>query len=191
MSRLKEKRLELGISRAEASRKTGIPLRTLENYESEERKCPTWVENLIIEKWERVKAEEEAKMSRYEKSIFAVGTIEGQFKVKEGMDIFQEVIGQDNWDEVTYGYSLDEQEAKEKAEAIGTTEVYRSDIGRIINVNVAIVSELYFSTAEQYAEALTEIIENGVKADIFFSDIETFSHVVRNKNADELGFMLE
>lgn len=47
MNKIKEKRLEKGISRAELSRNTGIPLRTLESWEAEIRK-PTKYQNLVL-----------------------------------------------------------------------------------------------------------------------------------------------
>lgn len=48
--RIKEYREKVGISRAEMARMFGIPIRTLENWESGVRKPPAWAEKLIIEK---------------------------------------------------------------------------------------------------------------------------------------------
>lgn len=44
---IKEMRELLGISRAEFSRRYGIPLRTLENWESGKRTPPPYVINLL------------------------------------------------------------------------------------------------------------------------------------------------
>lgn len=52
--RIKEKRIEAGLSRAEMSRQFEIPLRTLENWESGKNKTPIWAEKLIIEKLEKM-----------------------------------------------------------------------------------------------------------------------------------------
>ena len=43
----KEIRALLGISRAEFSRRYGIPIRTLENYDSGSRQPPEWVMALL------------------------------------------------------------------------------------------------------------------------------------------------
>lgn len=52
-----EIRAILGISRAEYSRKYGIPIRTLENWDAGTRKPPTWV-LLLLERVAREDAEE-------------------------------------------------------------------------------------------------------------------------------------
>ncbi len=54
---IKEKREQLGMSRAEISRQLGIPIRTLENWDSGERKPPEWAERLILEKLDSISAE--------------------------------------------------------------------------------------------------------------------------------------
>lgn len=54
MSNIKAARLKAGLSRAEMSRQFKIPIRTLENWETEKedirRRPPEWAELLIIEK---------------------------------------------------------------------------------------------------------------------------------------------
>ena len=49
-SKIKTKRLEMGLSRAELARQFNMPIRTLEDYESGKRKPAEWVEALILEK---------------------------------------------------------------------------------------------------------------------------------------------
>jgi len=49
---IKEAREAKGISRAELSRRLGIPIRTLENWDAGVRTPPEWVKKLIIEKIE-------------------------------------------------------------------------------------------------------------------------------------------
>lgn len=49
-SKIKTKRLEMGLSRAELARRFNMPIRTLEDYESGKRKPAEWVEALILEK---------------------------------------------------------------------------------------------------------------------------------------------
>lgn len=58
---IKEKREELGISRAELSRLLDIPIRTLENWESGVNSPPKWAEKLLLEKLETLKSKEEPK----------------------------------------------------------------------------------------------------------------------------------
>ena len=55
MNKIKEKREELGWSRAKFSRKFEIPLRTVEGWELGERTCPSYTEKLILEKLEIIK----------------------------------------------------------------------------------------------------------------------------------------
>lgn len=52
---IKEKRQEIGMSRAGLSRVLEIPIRTLEDWESGKRTPPAWAEKLIIEKLESMK----------------------------------------------------------------------------------------------------------------------------------------
>lgn len=54
---IKEAREELGISRAEMSRRLGIPIRTLESWDAGVRTPPKWAERLILEKLEKMKEE--------------------------------------------------------------------------------------------------------------------------------------
>jgi len=49
---IKEAREAKDISRAELSRRLGIPIRTLENWDAGVRTPPEWVKKLIIEKIE-------------------------------------------------------------------------------------------------------------------------------------------
>lgn len=48
MSKIKDARLEVGLTRAELSKKYNIPIRTLEDWDSGRRKPSEWLENLII-----------------------------------------------------------------------------------------------------------------------------------------------
>ena len=57
---IKEKREEIGLSRAEMARRTEIPIRTLENWESGVNHPPAWAEKLIMKELERI--EKELKM---------------------------------------------------------------------------------------------------------------------------------
>jgi DNA-binding transcriptional regulator YiaG len=54
---IKEARISAGLSRAEMSRRFEIPLRTLENWESDVNQPPAWVEKLIVEKLNSIAAE--------------------------------------------------------------------------------------------------------------------------------------
>lgn len=59
MSKIKEARMSIGMSRAEMHRVFEIPIRTLEDWDSGKRIPPVWVEKLILEKLERMKKEQE------------------------------------------------------------------------------------------------------------------------------------
>lgn len=50
MSKIKETRTKLGMTQREVSNLLGIPRRTIEDWEAERRKCPDYVERLVIEK---------------------------------------------------------------------------------------------------------------------------------------------
>lgn len=47
---IKEARTKAGMTQKEVSDLLGIPLRTIENWETGQRKCPDYVERLIVEK---------------------------------------------------------------------------------------------------------------------------------------------
>ena len=61
MNKIKEARMDLGMSRAEMHRQFEIPLRTLEDWDSGKRNPPVWAEKLILEKLERMKEAQETK----------------------------------------------------------------------------------------------------------------------------------
>lgn len=61
---LKEARICAGLTQAEMSERFEIPKRTIENWEAGKRKCPVYVEKLIVEKLEEIimmKSEDVAK----------------------------------------------------------------------------------------------------------------------------------
>ncbi|MDU7086064.1 MAG: helix-turn-helix transcriptional regulator [Clostridium sp.] len=61
---LKEARMRAGLTQAEMSERFEIPKRTIENWETDKRKCPVYVEKLIVEKLEEIimlKSEDVAK----------------------------------------------------------------------------------------------------------------------------------
>lgn len=61
---LKEARTCAGMTQAEMSERFEIPKRTIENWETGKRKCPVYVEKLIVEKLEEIimtKSEDVAK----------------------------------------------------------------------------------------------------------------------------------
>lgn len=55
MNNLKEARQAAGLSQAKMSKLFEIPKRTIESWESGERKPPVYVEKLIIEKLQQMK----------------------------------------------------------------------------------------------------------------------------------------
>lgn len=58
-NRIKEARKSAGITQEEMSKLFGIPKRTIGNWETGERKPAKYVEDLIVEKIENMKSEEE------------------------------------------------------------------------------------------------------------------------------------
>lgn len=50
MNKIKETRTELGMTQKAVSDLLGIPRRTIEDWEAEKRKCPDYVERLVVEK---------------------------------------------------------------------------------------------------------------------------------------------
>ena len=45
---IKEERLKLGLTQQQLSDLTGIPFRTIQNWEGGQRKCPEYVERLLL-----------------------------------------------------------------------------------------------------------------------------------------------
>lgn len=59
MNKIKDARLRAGLSRPDMHRETGIPLRTIENWEGGQRKCPEWAERLIVAELYRIAARQQ------------------------------------------------------------------------------------------------------------------------------------
>ena len=47
---IKAKRIELGLTQHQLSEITGVPFRTIQNWEGGKRKCPEYVEKMILDK---------------------------------------------------------------------------------------------------------------------------------------------
>lgn len=69
---IKSARLKRGFSRREVCEWLEIPLRTLENWETGQRKCPVYVENLIIEKILRDSPQEDSHESIREITVLRI-----------------------------------------------------------------------------------------------------------------------
>lgn len=50
MSKIKSERLRLGLTQQQLADLLGIPFRTIQNWEGGQRKCPDYVERLILDK---------------------------------------------------------------------------------------------------------------------------------------------
>ena len=50
---IKETRIKHGLSQQQLSNITGIPKRSIENWETGQRKCPAYVEQMVVEKLEQ------------------------------------------------------------------------------------------------------------------------------------------
>ena len=55
---IKEARINAGLTQQGLSDWLGIPKRTIENWESGQRRCPEWCERLVVEKVLTYKKEE-------------------------------------------------------------------------------------------------------------------------------------
>lgn len=55
-SKIKDARLHAGLNRQQMHRILGIPVRTIENWEGGQRKCPEWAERLIVAELDRIAA---------------------------------------------------------------------------------------------------------------------------------------
>lgn len=53
MSKIREVRLKSGLTMKELAEETGVPYRSLQNWESEERTPPPYVEKMILRQLER------------------------------------------------------------------------------------------------------------------------------------------
>lgn len=54
MKSIKTERIRLGLTQHQLADLTGIPFRTIQNWETGQRKCPEYVEKLVLEKLERM-----------------------------------------------------------------------------------------------------------------------------------------
>ena len=54
MKTIKDKRIELGLTQQLLSEITGVPLRTVQNWEGGQRKCPDYVEKMILDKLDQM-----------------------------------------------------------------------------------------------------------------------------------------
>jgi DNA-binding transcriptional regulator YiaG len=48
MSKIREARTKLGLTQQQLANLTGIPFRTIQNWEGGQRKCPDYVEKLLL-----------------------------------------------------------------------------------------------------------------------------------------------
>ena len=54
MSKIKEARVDAGLTQKDVFEKIGIPIRTIQQWESGRRTPPEWVEKLVVEKLEQI-----------------------------------------------------------------------------------------------------------------------------------------
>lgn len=59
MSKLKEARLDAGLTQAKMSELMEIPIRTIQHWEGGTRQCPPWAEKLILAELGRIKERNE------------------------------------------------------------------------------------------------------------------------------------
>lgn len=63
-SKIKDARLHAGLNRQQMHRILGIPVRTIENWEGGQRKCPEWAEQLIVAELNRIAARQQEGKKR-------------------------------------------------------------------------------------------------------------------------------
>lgn len=51
---IKDERIKHGLTQQQLSKLTGIPFRSIQNWEGGQRKCPDYVERLVLEKLDRL-----------------------------------------------------------------------------------------------------------------------------------------
>lgn len=111
MSKIKEARSKLGLTQQQLAELTGIPFRSIQNWEGGQRSCPEYVERLLLEKLERMQAPEPERAETgifliYRDSLDDAATIEGYI---EGTGAEAETYCEEYnksckyyWEEITY-----------------------------------------------------------------------------------------
>lgn len=66
MNKIKQARLNAGLTQKAMSERLNIPLRTIENWDAGQRTPPGWAESLIAEKLNQIKKENEKMKKREE-----------------------------------------------------------------------------------------------------------------------------
>ena len=54
MKTIKSERIRLGLTQHQLAEITGVPFRTIQNWEGGQRKCPDYVEKMIIDKLNQI-----------------------------------------------------------------------------------------------------------------------------------------
>lgn len=57
MNAIKQRRAELGLTQQKMSDLTGIPIRTIQDWENERRTPPAWTERLVLQDLDRIEKE--------------------------------------------------------------------------------------------------------------------------------------
>lgn len=111
MSRIKEARSRLGLTQQQLAELTGIPFRSIQNWEGGQRSCPEYVERLLLEKLERMQAPEPERAETsifliYRDGMYEAATVEGYIEgTEEEADAYCAEYNKGckyYWEEVTY-----------------------------------------------------------------------------------------
>lgn len=67
MNPIKDARIRYGLTQHQLAELTGIPHRTIQNWEGGQRKCPDYVEKLILEKLDMLHREDHREQGTWKK----------------------------------------------------------------------------------------------------------------------------
>lgn len=153
--KIKEHREKVGISRAEMARMFEIPIRTLENWESEVRTPPMWAEKLIIEKLENMekKNKEENKVLKSD-CIVKVGKLKAKMELtdREKKVIVALLEKMDIWNEDEIRLQISD------GEEVLYDSAWIRDYGKTMEVETQ-------SKQKDSLECTVELSENSLKKD--------------------------
>ncbi len=79
MNKIKSERIRLGMTQEQFSEMTGIPRRTIQSWEEGQRKCPDYVERLLLENLHQMSENEDIYLI-YNDSMDDAATIVGYIK---------------------------------------------------------------------------------------------------------------
>ena len=104
MKKIKEARLKYNLTQHQMSELTGVPFRTIQNWECGVRECPKYVRDLVIDKLDRMFGKQSGWISVNDKmpKINTDVIIYHEGYIDHFLDIYT-YLGDDAWED-SYGY---------------------------------------------------------------------------------------